>query len=71
MEESTLGATISFSVQDEKNSKKQDKSPKTGVEIFVFISFRYKMVTYFKCKVFKFKKKGQAIIYENKTGIVF
>jgi hypothetical protein len=44
-------------VQDEKNSKKQDKSPKTGVEIFVFINFKYNMVTYSKCKVFKFKKK--------------
>jgi hypothetical protein len=56
--ESTLGATISFSVQDEKNSKKQAKSPKTDVEIFIFINFKYNMVTYFKCKVFKFKKKG-------------
>jgi hypothetical protein len=58
MVESILGATISFSVQDEKNSKTQDKSPKTGVEIFVFINFKYNMVTNFKCKVFKFKKKG-------------
>jgi hypothetical protein len=57
MVESILGATTSFSVQDEKNSKKQDKSPKTGVEIFVFINFKYNMVTYSKCKVFKFKKK--------------
>jgi hypothetical protein len=58
MVESTLGATISFSVQDEKNSKKQNKRPKTGVKIFVFIKFKYKMVTFFKCKVFKFKIKG-------------
>ena len=71
MVESTLGATSSFSVQDEKNSKKQDKSPKTGVEIFIFINFEYKMITYFKCKVFKFKKREQVIIYENKTSIVF
>jgi hypothetical protein len=57
MVESTLGATNSFSVQDEKKRNRKDKSPKKGVEIFIFINLAYNVVTYFKCKVFKFKKK--------------
>jgi len=58
MVESTLGAINSFSVQDEKKRNRKDKSPKTGVEIFIFINFKYKWLLAPNVRFLSLKKRG-------------
>jgi hypothetical protein len=56
--ESTLGATSSFSVQDEKKRKRKDKSPKTGVEIFIFINLKHIWLLTPNVRFLSLKKRG-------------
>jgi hypothetical protein len=56
--ESTLGAISSFSVQDEKKRKRKDKSPKTGVEIFIFINLKHIWLLTPNVRFLSLKKRG-------------
>jgi hypothetical protein len=58
MVESTLGAINSFSVQDEKKRNRKNKSPKKGVEIFIFINFKHKWLLTPNVRFLSLKKRG-------------